>query len=872
MEISSEHGHNMDQEDIDIDLDLTAGSVDEDYILEDAASQIDFGNESHPQPSPIVNDESMLDDDNESYQMEDVDLLNEGEGHTMDRESNIFTTLDEEPPSLGTNDLETVQYTSEDAGPGARTCGDDALATKHEKPELNLEYEDSDILEHDDAQYLDQAHCHNHETLARALSVQESQTSTPSRHSSIPTAPAEARSPLTPVPETRLVSPNIAPEHTEANFDSESPHVEVGCADIAQINNKLSNFPDVRVVYRNIEYDLFSSSELDDPDSFFLSDVSMAEKPLDEFFRAMREVINGDLADEDELWILVESLGLEAGEKSSFLREVSLKEILNLHAELLHNDGIEPSSEMFCVQLKTRIDFSRRFSNLIAGAAEGKGLAAFGSWNEQSPFLDDTDNADGTYEDESNVESRNFDEIAEVDESGQEPETAESKFFGSGSHATSEDHEQFRTQDSQTNAQQFQEIDAPNINRSTAHSFATTVGATTSQSLKEKVVLPSDVDEDGDLIGYSDGEDDSASQKSPAPNTSDTRTPVNGTFADFIDPCLSPEFCFCPKCADLIILADEEVDQDYRRRSLSRVATEDNLSRISSDQFLLVNITGQEHQKGNEYEQPTGKGDQRESPEVTEPGHNNSIQIDPGETSENREYSEENGYKHTHGEVYEHSDENPEQTGLTAVHGTAYDREGLQENEFVSESVGGNRESGLDNLGQYYTTEQGANDGSALANSDTVELEFEEGETGFEDTKFEHLGANVVDDYQERLNANSMAAVETTESSVTMSADADEIQYEDEPLEEVINKQDTSKEAASPKEGLATEVAVEYTDEIGYDDDEEDAKIVPHLAAHDDSQSEVKAFANANGKRSIADVESTDSQTLQTKDVKRTRS
>ncbi|KAK2630175.1 hypothetical protein QTJ16_000995 [Diplocarpon rosae] len=845
MEISSEHGYNMDQDDIDIDLDLTAGSVDEDYILEDAASQIGFGNELHPPPSPIVNDESMLDDDSESYQMEDADLLNEGEGHTMERESITFTTLDEEPPSLGTNDLETVQYKSEDAGTSAKKFCDDAVASKLEKQEFNPEHGGSDILEHDDAQYPDQAHCHNPETVAKALSDQGFQTSTPTRHSSIPTAPAEVRSPLTHVPETRLVSPGIAPEHTEANFDSNSPHLEVDSADTSHVNNELSNFPDVRVVYRNIEYDLFSSSELDDPDSFFLSDVSIAEKPLDEFLRAMREVINGDLAEEDELWILVESLGLEAGEKSSFLHEVNLKEILNLHAELLHNDGIEPSSQTCYVQLRTRIDFSRRFSNLIAGAAEGKGLASFGLWNEQSLFLDDTENADeGKYEDESNVESHKIDDTAEVHESQPEPDVAESKFSGSGSQATSEDHEQFRSQEFQTNAQHIQKIDVSNINRSTDHSFATTLGATASQFLKGKVILPSDVDEDGDLIGYSDGEDDPASQKSRTPKTADIRTPVN----------------------------DEEVDQDHRRRSLSRVATEDNLSRVSSGQSLLVSTTGQEHHKGNEYEQPMGEGDQRVSPQATEPGHNNLDQIDTGESLLNREYSEENDYNHTHGEVYEYCDENPERTELTAAHGAAYDREGQQEYEFVSESLGSDRDSGPDDLGQDYTTEQGANDGSTHANSDNVELEFEEAERGFEDTQLEHLGTNVVDDFQERLNANGLAAVETTESSVTMSADTDEIQYEDELLEEEISKQDTSKEAVSPKEGLATKVAVEYTDEIDYDDDEEDAKSVPHLAAHDDSRSEVKTFAKANGKRSIADVESTYSQTLQTKDAKRPRS
>ncbi|CAL3964769.1 unnamed protein product [Diplocarpon coronariae] len=872
MEISSEHGQDMEQEDIDIDLDLTAGNVDEDYILEDATSHINFGNEFHPQPSPIANDESMVDDDNVSYQMEDAELLNEGGEQTTEQESNTFTTLDEEPSPLGTNDPETGQYVSEGVGSHISIPCDDAVATDLEKSEFNLVHEGSeDILEHDDAQYPDEARRHSPETIKNDLAVQGSQTSTPSRHSSIPTAPAEPRSSPNSVTEILPGYPVTSPEQTQPDLSSGSPHSEDGFADISQLKNQLSNFGDVRVVYRSIEYDLFSSSELDDPDSYFLSDISMAEKPLSEFFRAMRDIINGDLADEDELWILVESLGLEAGETSSFLHEVNLKEILSLHAELLHNDGIESSGQICYIQLKTRMDFSRRFSNLTAGAAEGKGITAFGSWNGQSLCLNDTEHADESkYENDSNVGSNAFGDINENHGSQQEPGAPESKISGPGSHATSQEYELYQPENPQSDVEHIQEVDGPNSNRSSTHPIATTPGATTSQSLKVGVVLRSDVDEDGDLIDYSENEDDSVSRK--APNTADTRTPANGIYADFIEPCLSPEFCFCPKCADLMILGDEGEDQDYRRRSLSRVTTEDNLSRVSSGQYLLINTIGQENQNENTKEQWTGEGDQRESPKATGSGHDDLDQTDTGEYLENGDYSEENGYNRTNGEGYEYDGENSEQNQMTVAQGGTHDHEDQQEYEIVCESGSGDKESSPDNLVQDCTAEQGPNDESAIANYDNVELEFEGAEAGFEDTHLENLETNEIQDSQERFNANSLATIETMESSVTMSADADEIQYEDEHLEGDISKQDESKETASPKESLAPRVAVEYTDEIGYDDDdEEDTKNLSHSAAHVDAQFQVKGFANTKGKRSILDVDSSDSQTRQTKDAKRPR-
>ncbi len=87
MEIASEHGNDAGGEDIDIDIDLTAGQVDEDYVLEDAASNAGLGDDLHPEHSPAVaNDDLMIDEDEESYAMDDADLIADEPEENMDHE------------------------------------------------------------------------------------------------------------------------------------------------------------------------------------------------------------------------------------------------------------------------------------------------------------------------------------------------------------------------------------------------------------------------------------------------------------------------------------------------------------------------------------------------------------------------------------------------------------------------------------------------------------------------------------------------------------------------------------------------------------------------------------------------------------------
>jgi hypothetical protein len=73
----------------------------------------------------------------------------------------------------------------------------------------------------------------------------------------------------------------------------------------------ITNGPDIVVAWQSNEYSLFPKSESDDPDSFFLSDLEIIERPLGEFLQSMRSVISEELQDEDELCMAIGDLGLE---------------------------------------------------------------------------------------------------------------------------------------------------------------------------------------------------------------------------------------------------------------------------------------------------------------------------------------------------------------------------------------------------------------------------------------------------------------------------------------------------------------------------------------------------------------------------------
>ncbi|KAE9379054.1 hypothetical protein N431DRAFT_296435, partial [Stipitochalara longipes BDJ] len=591
MEISSEHGHNDGDGDIDIDFDFTSAHVDEDYVLEDAALTANFGENLRPQPSPAIgNDDLMIDEDIESYPMDDADLLHGDEGQVIDHEELPF-------------DNDDSRYLGDDLNPGLHFEGEDVNSAV-EYMYTNQQSAETQIAGNDGAEEYSRGMPQQENVLVtEVISVpdgekpladvaqHESRTASPLQGS--PKSTTSAQHPKSPQASNLGVRPSSqdhTSEHHETNITSPSLSGDGAKAVEAASLDTVGLHPpsqDVIVVYQSVEYALFSSSELDDPDSFFLSDTAIADKSLAELFKAIRLVIQEDLTDEDELCIAVEDLGIEADEQASIsLYGVTLTQILNLREKLLRNDGVE-SSRPLCLLLGTRTHFSKRIEKLTAGAAEGKGLSQFVKWDEQSESINDLENAN---ENENGVEpAPDSHKVQNIpgNHDADVPEPIHNVENDSAEELAQEnEYEHEPGLDSLEAEDTEHEKPAPtgsvSGDASIQHHTATDANSSILQNATKKGSLKNEFYDEDDLIDYSEEEGDSVptTQRNVKSHSNDKSRSNQGTL-NLFPPCLKPNTCFCSKCCALLLAEYEAINEDLRRRSLSRTA-EDKVSERSN--------------------------------------------------------------------------------------------------------------------------------------------------------------------------------------------------------------------------------------------------------------------------------------------------
>jgi hypothetical protein len=613
MEISSENGYNMGDEDIDIDIDFTAGHVDEDYVLEDAASNVGFGDDFQPQPSPAVaHDDLMIDEDDESFPMpmDGADFMQDEDSHNIGPEPLDVSFTPDIPIVLV--DGNSLEDTSHVVAAGEMKESEVTWET-NEEPEQGQEQESHEAEVH--LEDLEEEHHDTHEEPGDAqhsANIKDAEApASPPHEDSLSNSPhnicpegstigEEPGSPSVSISAPALDSQDHGTEHSDAALGTSPISQDVVSTIETATAEDVTSAPSIQevvVVYRDSEYSLFSKSETDDIDSYFLSDLSLKEKPLVNFFAAIRDVICDDLKDEDELCLSVEDLGLEveevsclsvhwqqssltfAGQMSSLMGGFTIGQIINLHEKLMKNDGVETVRPL-CLALGTRPNFSIRFANLSLGALEGKGLSELISWDEHSESFDEsahvTDNEHG---EELEADSYEADEVAEEEKSDLPQQEGSDDTLA---------HEPAGKQEALEEAAGTEKGDASGATASNGtHAFNESIA----QPTPVEDVLPfqnseaadsGEYDEDGDLIDYSDAEEEARPElrkdaKSHATKLKpdDNRT-YNGTFTDFIPPCLKPNTCFCSKCNDLLLAEYEAINEELRRRSISRTA-EDNL-------------------------------------------------------------------------------------------------------------------------------------------------------------------------------------------------------------------------------------------------------------------------------------------------------
>lgn len=324
MEISSEHGHNIHDEDIDIDIDLT---VDEDYILEDAVSQAPFDEDFNFQPSATGNDDLMVDEEDESYPMNEIDTDLIPDDHSQN--------MDDEPATAEyfTADHVATSYLNEHDGVDTDhfevASTREAESTAEHKDALNGSVGEADVHSqqyeeptiHEEEAHITKVNTAETEAPPPHLANNDSRPVSPPNHS--PSAPTITEHPQS--PSISLPKSTDEPKHTvsQDNLDASPSHEHGDVLQddsegqyVTEESNTTQEIPQIFATYQNVEYSLFSTSELDDPDTFFLSDLSILDAPIAKFLQAIRDVTHEDLAEDDELCLSIDDLGIGVEEVS----------------------------------------------------------------------------------------------------------------------------------------------------------------------------------------------------------------------------------------------------------------------------------------------------------------------------------------------------------------------------------------------------------------------------------------------------------------------------------------------------------------------------------------------------------------------------
>lgn len=347
--LSSEHLEHAGNDDIDIDIDLLTAQQDEDFILEDVETDRSL------EDAAVGNDDIMQDEENASYQMDDVDILQDEHVENLQMEdayqskapgADFFST------EMGHNQGDVPENYI-----GLNGASEAAMDDLTNHATFFREVEDEQVLEVHGVSDTDLVKTRKTEIFELPPQLPVSEESLTSEGQ----------------PEGQLLSVGprtTSPKGTEPSVQDQTGHGTVsGLVDpIAQGQDGVDpaadqerNVPQLRVIvlWRDAEYDLTAVSDGDDPDSFFLQDVKLIKEPFPSFLAALREVVLDELDPEDELCLTIEDLGLEVSEVSLLLTRLFHSELILLVRRLqLSNTCLSRIfwifTENFCEMMELR--------------------------------------------------------------------------------------------------------------------------------------------------------------------------------------------------------------------------------------------------------------------------------------------------------------------------------------------------------------------------------------------------------------------------------------------------------------------------------------------------------------------------------------
>lgn len=431
MEITTDFGHAGFGEEIDIDLDFAVGQHDGDLELADFDQTQDIQNFNVD-----TRDELMAEGDDASYGMIDADDIEQNEVAAAandieidlgDPEENLwaqegfhgesFENVDEidyvEENAIDGNDVGSTSVTNVDHIEGAPTDEQPAAdATEEQLPALSNEAAAQgspqgslrDSLQGSpkngptDPQHLvtvDEAPELGEDEYNRAVADEE-QVSVPAAlvHSlseeQLSEQPAEEQPAKEQQPEEDYTSELINDQNkgdgdvAPGNEDFTETAGDDYVLSVAARHN-------IYVMYHDVAYRLFAESEDDDPNRYFLSDMSALEFTLGKFVSSLRNVIDEEVSPLDELVVTVDGLAIEIAESSKpeLLNHYTFGEILTLYDKLAQNDEEGSTVDIF-LHLDIIPNCLKRLMALNESAIAGIGLSEVGVFKESGPaqYLD----------------------------------------------------------------------------------------------------------------------------------------------------------------------------------------------------------------------------------------------------------------------------------------------------------------------------------------------------------------------------------------------------------------------------------------------------------------------------------------------------
>ncbi|KAJ5747095.1 uncharacterized protein N7511_008791 [Penicillium nucicola] len=173
-----------------------------------------------------------------------------------------------------------------------------------------------------------------------------------------------------PLEEPQATSTVTEPAETQGQLEGES-HAE----------HEEESLHPVKIYYQDNEIALFPPLEGDSAETFFLHDEDVAYENIGELFKALRLVLQGNVADNEVLVIDIDVLGIQMTEDSFHTSQVTLHQVVDLYLRLCHNDGTADAEALY-LTLSSKRAFPAEIADLLDAANEGKGLSGIHPWDE----------------------------------------------------------------------------------------------------------------------------------------------------------------------------------------------------------------------------------------------------------------------------------------------------------------------------------------------------------------------------------------------------------------------------------------------------------------------------------------------------------